>query len=33
VPALPLGLHLTGVRPTADGVVVDVVGTGTVLSG
>jgi hypothetical protein len=33
VPALPFGLHLTGVRPTADGVVVDVVGTGTVLSG
>jgi hypothetical protein len=33
VPALPFGLRLTGVRPTADGVVVDVAGTNTVLSG
>ena len=33
VPALPFGLHLTGVRPTPDGVVVDVAGTDTVLSG
>jgi len=32
IPALPFGLKLTGVRPTADGVVVDVLGTGTVLS-
>jgi hypothetical protein len=31
VPALPFGLKLTGVRPTADGVVVDVLGTNTVL--
>jgi hypothetical protein len=33
VPALPFGLHLTGVRPTAAGVVVDVAGTDAVLSG
>jgi hypothetical protein len=33
VPALPLGLRLTGVHPTPDGVVVDVTGTDTVLSG
>jgi hypothetical protein len=32
VPALPFGLHLTGVRPTPDGVVVDEAGTDTVLS-
>ena len=31
IPALPFGLKLTGVRPTADGVVVDVLGTDTVL--
>jgi LmeA-like phospholipid-binding len=33
IPALPFGLRLTGVRPTPGGVVVDVVGTDTVLSG
>jgi hypothetical protein len=31
IPALPFGMKLTGVRPTADGVVVDVLGTDTVL--
>jgi hypothetical protein len=33
IPALPFGLRLTTVRPTPDGVVVDVVGNDTVLSG
>jgi len=33
VPALPFGLQLTSVRPAADGVVVDVAATGTVLGG
>jgi hypothetical protein len=33
IPALPFGLVLTGVRPTPTGVVVDVHGTDTVLSG
>jgi hypothetical protein len=32
IPALPFGLRLTGVHPTPSGVVVDVLGTGTVLS-
>jgi hypothetical protein len=32
IPALPFGLHLTAVHPTPSGVVVDVLGTGTVLS-
>jgi DUF2993 family protein len=32
IPALPFGMKLTGVRPTAGGVVVDVLGTDTVLS-
>ncbi|MCU1587530.1 MAG: uncharacterized protein JWN31_1023, partial [Frankiales bacterium] len=33
IPALPFGLRLTGVRPGADGVVVQVQATDTVLSG
>jgi hypothetical protein len=33
VPALPFGLRLTAVRPTPDGVVVDVVATDAVLGG
>ncbi|MGY1707896.1 DUF2993 domain-containing protein [Geodermatophilus sp. SYSU D00758] len=33
IEALPFGLELTGVRPAADGVVVSVVATNTVLSG
>ena len=32
IPALPFGMKLTGVRPTPGGVVVDVLGTDTVLS-
>ena len=32
IPALPFGMKLTGVRPTPGGVVVDVLGTDTVLN-